>query len=81
MLGSDKGHTLSVVVFMMLAAASIAITFVASRRAKDASGFFVAGRRLSARPSAKIVRPTDQPRSRAGYSKPRRGGSAARRRV
>ena len=49
MLGSDKGHTLSVVVFMMLAAASIAITFVASRRAKDASGFFVAGRRLSAR--------------------------------
>ena len=49
MVASDGGRTLSVVVFFVLVAASLAITFVASRRAKGASGFFVAGRRISAR--------------------------------
>lgn len=49
MLGSHSGRTLSVVVFFVLVAASVAITLVASRRANGASGFFVAGRRISAR--------------------------------
>ncbi len=49
MIASDAGRTLSVAVFIALVAASLAITFVASRRARGASGFFVAGRRISAR--------------------------------
>jgi cation/acetate symporter len=48
MLASGSGRTLSIVIFFVLVAASIAITVIASRRAKGASGFFAAGRRVSA---------------------------------
>jgi cation/acetate symporter len=55
MIASDAGRTLSVVVFFALVAASLAITFAASRRARGASGFFVAGRRISARQNALAI--------------------------
>jgi cation/acetate symporter len=49
MIGSHGARTLSIVIFCLLVAASLGITYVASRRASGASGFFVAGRRISAR--------------------------------
>ena len=55
MPASDGGRTLSVVVFFALVAASIGITVAASRRARGASGFFVAGRRMSARQNALAI--------------------------
>jgi cation/acetate symporter len=49
MIGSDGARTLSIAIFCVLVAASLGVTYYASRRASGASGFFVAGRRISAR--------------------------------
>jgi cation/acetate symporter len=49
MVASEGGRTLSIIVFCAIVAASLAFTIIAARRARGASGFFVAGRSISAR--------------------------------
>ncbi len=46
MITSANGHLLTTLFFFAFIALSLALTFWAKRRAKSASGFFVAGRRL-----------------------------------
>jgi cation/acetate symporter len=46
MITSANGHLLTTLFFVAFIALSLALTFWAKRRAKSASGFFVAGRRL-----------------------------------
>ena len=55
MVGSESAHTLSIAVFCALVVASLGITYFAARRARGASGFFVAGRRITARQNALAI--------------------------
>src|SRR5258708_9565704 len=47
MINSAQGHLLTIAFFLVFILFSLGLTYWSAKRARDASGFFVAGRRLS----------------------------------